>query len=46
MIGTKDPTLIVAPRFYQDNAAFEKMIFANKAVNLQQISEMNVKFSK
>lgn len=42
MMGTKNPTLIVTPRFYKDNAAFEKMIFADKAVNLQQISERNV----
>lgn len=43
MMGTKNPTLIVAPWFYQDNAAFEKMTFANMAINLQQFSEMNVK---
>lgn len=34
MMSTKNTTLIVAPGFYQNNAAFEKMIFANIVIDL------------
>lgn len=34
MVSTKNSSFIIAPGFYQDNAAFEKMVSSNNLVNL------------
>lgn len=44
MMGTKNTTFIIAPSFYQNNAALKEMIFTNKAINLHTGSIGNVKF--
>ena len=44
MMGTKNTTFIIAPSFYQNNAALKEMIFTNKAINLHTDSIRNVKF--
>lgn len=41
MIGTKNTTLIVAPRFYQNNTALKKMIFANIVIDLNNKKHKN-----
>ena len=44
MMGTKNTTFIIAPSFYQNNAALKEMIFTIKAINLHTGSIRNVKF--
>ena len=36
MVSTKNSSLIIAPGFYQENAAFEKMVSSNNLVNLKK----------